>query len=275
MRVLLLLALVLPACAITGPTVGEERPAVVLEPSDWDGASPLPLIVALHGYGNSGSQITRWTGLDAAQGTLVVLPEGLVDSRGSRYWNATPDCCDFDDSGVDDVAYLLGLVDDVRADWPVDPDRIALIGHSNGGFMSYTLACEAEHPFASLVSIAGTGAWDEGLCDAGRPVSVLQVHGTRDRAQAIGGDPTGPSAQEMLRRWGQRGGCGLSLQSTGTRDYTALQPGEETVVQALDCPEGLDVGLWQMVGANHGPRFNAGFQDDVLAWMLGHRRVDR
>jgi len=271
----LVLGLLLAGCPLSGPTVGADRPAVVLDPIDWNGVSPLPLVVALHGYGNSGSQVTRWMGLDDARGAFVVLPDGFQDSRGYRFWNATPDCCDFEGSGVNDVGYLLGLVEDVAAEYPVDPERIALIGHSNGGFMSYRLACEADHPFSSLVSVAGTGAWDEAACEATRPVSVLQVHGTQDRAQAIEGDPTGPSAQEMLRRWGQRGGCGLSLDATETRDYTPLLPGEETEVLALDCPDGVDVRLWQVVGGNHAPRFNGAFEDDVLAWMLSQRRPER
>lgn len=255
--------------------MGGDRPATLLEPEDWNGTDPLPLLVALHGYGNSGSQITRWVGLDNAPDALVLLPNGLEDSRNYRFWNATPDCCDFEDHGVDDVGYLLDLVAEVQTDWPVESAQISLIGHSNGGFMNYTLVCEAEHPFAAMVSIAGAGAWDETLCEATRPVSVLQVHGTNDRAQAIEGDPTGPGADEMVQRWGERGGCAPDLSPVEVRDYAPLQPGDETQVEAAQgCVDGIDIELWRMVGANHSPRFTASFQTDVRSWMLSHRRVD-
>ena len=272
---LLLSALHTGCLPLDGVSVGDERAATLVEPDDWDGTSALPLIVSLHGYGSTGARFTRWVGLDSPEGAFVVAPDGLRDSNGLQYWNATPDCCDFDDIGPDDVGYLLDLVGLVRERWPVDPDRIVLIGHSNGGFMSYALACEAEHPFAALVSIAGSGAWDAEACAATRPVSVLQVHGTEDRAQAIEGDPTGPSAFEMLDRWGERGGCELDLAVVGSRDYTPVQDGDETSVEALSgCDDGVAVELWRMVGANHNPSFNDAFQGDVLEWMLGRRRVE-
>jgi polyhydroxybutyrate depolymerase len=251
--------------------VGDDRPAVVLEPAEWDGASELPLVVALHGYGNSGSQIVRWLGLTDRSEALVLLPDGIEDERGYRFWDATDECCDFYDGGVDDVGYVLDLVAQVRERWPVDPLRIALVGHSNGAFLSYTLACQPTHPFSALVSIAGSSFWDPTQCAATRPVSVLQVHGTRDRAQAIEGDPTGPSAFEVLGRWGQRGGCAPGLAARDRRDYTPVQPGEETARLGLSgCDEGIDVALWRLDGATHSPSFNAAFTEDLVGWLVGH-----
>ncbi|MBL9037642.1 MAG: hypothetical protein JNG84_03905, partial [Archangium sp.] len=71
---------------------------------------------------------------------MVVLPDGLVDSLGYRFWNATPACCNLENQAVDDVAYLTSVLDAVEAEVRIDPARVYFTGHSNGGFMSFRMA---------------------------------------------------------------------------------------------------------------------------------------
>lgn len=263
-------------------TVGpEERPATVTTPGNYDGTSELPLVLVLHGYGASGVVQDAYFQMSLradARGFVVLAPDGTVDVSGRRFWNATDACCDFADTGVDDVAYLLGLIDEVEASIPIDPERIVVIGHSNGGFMSHRLACEASDRLAGIASLAGAGWSDPAACPATDPVSVLQIHGTDDTTIEYGGgsllepDITYPAAQDTVGDWAVRNGCG-SPSAGGPFDYESNVAGDEATSQTWsDCDGGAEVALWTLDGAGHIPTFTQTFHDDVLDWLLARRR---
>ena len=76
-------------------------------------ANPAPLAVMLHGYGGTGAIYEDYLGLVEeleAAGFLYAIPDGTLDTGGSRFWNATDGCCNKYDSTVDDVDYLEDLI---------------------------------------------------------------------------------------------------------------------------------------------------------------------
>ena len=170
--------------------VGDNRPVTVHVPSSYDPAKPAPLLIVLHGYGSSGREHEAYFHLDAAadqRGYLIAYPDGIADTTGSRFWSATDACCDFDRTGVNDVAYLTGVITGIQASFAVDPKRIDLVGHSNGGFMSYRMACTHPELVAAIVSLAGATFGNPADCAPSAPVAVLQIHGTADDVIAYGG----------------------------------------------------------------------------------------
>jgi polyhydroxybutyrate depolymerase len=147
-----------PAASKAAVVVGGDRPVTVHVPASYDAAKPAPLLVVLHGYGSSGSEHESYFHLeDAAQerGFLTAYPDGTKDADGNRFWSATDACCDFDRTGVNDVAYLAGVITEIQSKLAVDPKRIYLVGHSNGGFMSYRMACVHADVIAAIASLAG------------------------------------------------------------------------------------------------------------------------
>lgn len=62
----------------------------------------------------------------------------------------------------------------------VDPDRIYVFGHSNGGFMAYWLACELSDEVTAIAVLAGSDYPTDADCQPSRPVSVLHLHGDDD-----------------------------------------------------------------------------------------------
>src|SRR5688500_1315558 len=139
MRKIAALATLLLACGDDGgsggphrPTMfGGERPADLKAPSDLDDSQRYPLVMVLHGYGASGFVQQAYFGagaLTASGDAFVIAPDGTVDSGNKQFWNADPACCDFGGTGVDDVAYLGSMLDEILAtDWPIDPNRVFLI----------------------------------------------------------------------------------------------------------------------------------------------------
>lgn len=255
------------------------RPFEAVVPAGYAAGTPVPLVVLLHGYGASATLQDAYFHLSALaqqRGFLLALPDGTVNVRGQRFWNATDACCGFG-AAVDDVAYLAAVIHDMQARFTVDPKRIFLVGHSNGGFMSHRMACDHSELIAGIVSLAGA-TWSEvAKCNPGAPVSVLQVHGTLDAVIKYGGGAlrraTHAGAEKTVALWGAKDRCASAeLRSTGADlDLVSDLPGAETQREALEgCPGGAAVELWRIRGGPHLPRFKPSWAGRMYDWLLAH-----
>ncbi len=251
-----------------------DRPARVVAPTDFQGSELLPVIVLLHGYSANAMFQDLYLGLSPQvdeAGFVLVLPEGTEDEEGAQFWNATDACCDFDDTGVDDVGHVLSLLDEVERSFPVDPDRISLVGHSNGGYMAYRMACDAGDRIASIAGLAGATWLDEHRCGDGPPVHVLHTHGTLDDSVPYEGSARAPGAVQSIARWAARAGCDGSANPQTPRDYDLDLDGAETdVVDYPGCARSVE--LWTIEGAGHVPSINAAYRTDLVRWLLDHPR---
>ncbi len=260
------------------------RPYQQRVPSSYDGSRAVPLVVLLHGYGANGSVQSAYLGLSQLyeqRGFLLALPDGTVDRNGSRFWNATNACCDFANTGVDDVAYVTAVIDDMSARYRVDPRRVYLIGHSNGGFMSHRMACDRAARVAAIVSLAGATWADPSRCAPSEPVAVLEVHGTVDDEVRYDGGTTlsdqdrYPSARDTVASWARLNRCG-DFADTGMRfDYVTDVAGPETRVGAHAGCMGGAAELWTMEGVGHVPGFSPAWIAAVYDWLMAHPKPAR
>jgi len=253
-------------------------PLPVHVPSSYDGETPAPLILLLHGYTASGAQQDAYFGLSGLvddYGFILVAPDGTEETsdRRSRFWNASSACCNFFGSDVDDVAYLTRLIDAVKADYAIDDTRIALFGHSNGGFMSYRMAHDRSGIISAIASLAGA---DQSGSPA-NPVHVLQIHGTADTVIAYDGGSfrdggPHPGAQASVEAWAGHNGCAGDGVPTGTLDLDRSLDGLETEVTRYTsgCKAGGSAELWTINGGGHGPAVSDHFSRLVVEWLLGH-----
>jgi len=256
-------------------------PVTVHVPPSYDPAQPAPLVVLLHGYGASGQlqenymQLLPWTD---RLGLLCVFPDGTVDPTGARFWNATDACCDFFGSGVDDSGYLRDLIEEIAAELSVDTERVFLLGHSNGGFMAYRMACDHADIIAAVASLAGATFVDPAHCSPSAPVRTLQIHGTADDTveydggvNLVGNPATYPGAVETTERWAAYNQCSLVPDlSQPPIDLVVSAPGCETTVTryADGCDPGGSSELWSIVGGGHIPNLSPDFVRLVLDFFL-------
>lgn len=256
---------------------GGERPVDVLLPTGYDPSQPTPLLLLLHGYAADAAIQDGYfvlSSVAAAQGLVFAAPNGTLDEGQARFWNATDACCDFYASGVDDSAYLESLIDEIGARVNIDPNRVYVVGHSNGGFMSYRMACDHADRIAAIVSLAGATFEDERACGASGPVSVLQIHGTEDTDILYEGGVHGssgvvyPGALESVQRWAQRGGCGATPVAGEARDLELEIEGAETTVDRFEGCDGASVELWTIQGGGHIPSLVESFGAQVVTWLL-------
>jgi polyhydroxybutyrate depolymerase len=252
------------------------RPYDVIVPSAYVAGTPTPLVILLHGFGFDGAVQNAYFGMQAVaeqHGVLYVHPDGTKGPLDKGFWNATDACCGFG-AKVDDVGYLTSIIDQVSAKYTVDPKRVFLIGHSNGAFMSYRMACDRASRIAAIASLAGDTWLDPSKCSPSEAVSVLQVQGTADETISYtGGDILGakyPGARQTVATWAAYDGCGRSTRpSSTTFDYDAGLPGNETSTESYTgCPPGVDVALWTINGGSHIPSIAIGGGVPLISAMV-------
>lgn len=253
------------------PTIfGGDRPAELKTPAMLTEGKQYPLLVVLHGYGANGFVQTAFFGvggLPAADEALLIAPDGTEDSAGKLFWNADPACCDFDGKNPDDVAYIGGLIDDISAAWPVDKNQVFVLGHSNGGYMAYRMACERADVITAIASLAGNASSMPSACNPSRPVNVVHLHGTADDVVPFTG------AMPSVDQWAMKNGCGTTRTATMDYDFDSNVPGAETHAAATDgCPDGGAVELWTMEGSTHIPVMNSSFATTIFGWFTAHKR---
>jgi polyhydroxybutyrate depolymerase len=208
-----------------------------------------PLVVVLHGATGTAEITERLTGFDGEAGRagfLVAYPDGV-----EKTWNAGSCCGGAVAAGVDDVAFLRRVEDDLVARSPVDPSLVFFVGVSNGGMMAHRMACEASGRVAGVASVAGTMAFDP--CRPTTAVPVLDVHGTADAVVPYGGGPLGapgllatassPPAPAAPRRWAALDRC--------PRGPSRAARGRVSTITWAGCTAGTAVRLVTVAGAGH------------------------
>jgi poly(3-hydroxybutyrate) depolymerase len=266
--------------------VGGPRPADVYVPSTYDGRTPLPLVILLHGGGGSGAHTESYFHLQPlaeARGFLYCYPNGSSYAPGGYLWFAflwnAADASVVGYTYADDAAYLRSLIQEIGRDFPLDRKRIFLVGHSNGGGMADRLAFESADLIAGLASLAGPSKPELGFHRPSEPVSVLHIHGTDDASTryegaagaALGGTPYA-SAVRSIQLWADYNHASAPVTDLAPSLDLALDgSGLDTVVtRYATFPPGGAVELWTIKGGSHSPQLSASFSPAVLDWLFAH-----
>lgn len=147
---------------------GVNRTYIVRAPS---GLSNPPLLINIHGFDMSASSQQSYTKMDAIadrEKFIVVYPDALPNSSNKKSWDL---------SGPNDFAFILAIIDTINNQYKVDKKRIYACGFSQGGFMSFQLACRYSDIFAAIAPTSGTVS---GTCNLKRPVPMRLTFGTNE-----------------------------------------------------------------------------------------------
>ncbi len=181
---------------------GIERVAIVHVPASYTGAS-TPILLTFHGFGGTAEDHMAWADfrdLADSEGFVVAYPQGsLLD--GSPHWNSAAPSAD-NKSDADDFGYVDKLLDTIGAAYALDDNRVYAAGFSNGGMMSFGLACYRTDRIAAIASVSGAMLDDIGVaCMPAHPTSVMTLHGTNDPVIAYNGGGGAVSVQETIDYW--------------------------------------------------------------------------
>lgn len=159
---------------------GSTRQYLVNVPATYDASNPTPLLFTFHGYSNPPDEMCINTGtwrMSEEYGFIAVCPRGNAIDLG---WNGG-DCCGLAQIlGTDDVGFSRAMVSALKDRVCVDEDRVFANGYSNGGYLSYRLACEAKDVFKGIAPVAGSLSGTNRFTCEGPLPPVAHYHGTDD-----------------------------------------------------------------------------------------------
>jgi polyhydroxybutyrate depolymerase len=219
---------------------GHDRSYRLYKPAGVPASAPL--VVVLHGFSGSATQAERdykWDQLADTGKFVVAYPDGI-----NRAWNVNGGgCCGSPArQGVDDVAFITAAVADITRNVGIDASRVYATGISNGGIMSYTLACNT----GVFAAIGPDAATQLDPCRSPHPTSVMHIHGTADPLVPYKGGQgvsviNGPSAPEVNAFWRNVDQCGAPAATTDGPVTTST----------AGCAEGRGVVLMTIDGGGH------------------------
>jgi polyhydroxybutyrate depolymerase len=237
-----------PSAFVEGTSVhtisvgGHDRSYRLYKPKGLPASASL--VVMLHGGFGTDAQAERsygWDKLADSQMFVVAYPNGL-----NRAWNVKgAGCCGKPaKEGVDDVGFITAAVTDIEHNVGINASHVYATGMSNGGMMSYTLACDTTL-FAAIGPVSGTQL---DACRSPHPVSVMHIHGTADPLIPYGGGPghgfvhlDGPPIQDINAFWRNVDHCATPAVTTSGPVTTST----------AGCPDNRSVVLITIDGGEH------------------------
>ena len=205
--------------------MGARRTYLVHIPPDYNPQIALPLVVVIHGAFDTAGGMEKFSGfsdLANRENFIVMYPNGMGIFGFLQHWNAGHCCGKAASDKVDDVGFVAAAIEDVIALLKIDPDRIYMVGFSNGGMLTYRFAAERGDLLAAVAplaaSIGGQPSEEEPewrIPDPIQPLSVISLHGLADDDITYeggvslhrGGTRTYWSVEKSIDFWVSHNGC--------------------------------------------------------------------
>ncbi len=253
---------------------GQNRTFVLHVPPGYTGETPLPVVIDFHPLGGAGStwkNSTGWSSFADEHDIIMVWPDGVGNS-----WNVGRCCPPAMDQGVDDVAFVRAIIDLLSTEACIDTRRVYATGCSNGGGMTYKVACEAADVIAAAAPVdfdcvvGPSNVPSCGGCEPSRGISEIQFRGTNDFAVVYEGGPAPipqgmdfPGAEANFSDWGEINQC------TGS---PAPLPEHSTCQSFQNCSDGAETTLCTIQGGTHCGSYQT-FGIVSLAWETFQRHA--
>ena len=213
---------------------GVEREYIIHVPENLNQDSPIVFVI--HGYTGSAEGIAAYTGMNniaEREGFIAVYPQGTIDSNGNTFFNVGYEFND--DSPINDVSFIRELVRSISQEFNLKRKKAFATGMSNGGDMSYLLACTSSDLFKAVAPVAGVlmkGLKDS--CELNSPVPIFEIHGTADKISLFEGDLN------------NEGGWGAYYDLPSTIDFFAerYQLTNKSVKQMISKESGADYDIF-------------------------------
>jgi polyhydroxybutyrate depolymerase len=249
--------------------LGHERTYLLTIPEGYDGSTPAPVVLNLHGAKGTGAKVNATSQMPekaGARGYIVVAPDaqqatvetGTQTIQGG-VWNLAPSFAAPDDtSGTtstmieselgedDDVAFLNALMDSIEDSYCVDPTREYAAGKSAGAGMTTWLSCQPDPRFAAVAPVAGVNM--PKYCPGTDIPPMVTFHGDADVPMPYAGNTVVgiklgvPDVDTRLNEIAAKGDC---------TDPTETTMGTDVIHRVWTCPGGGALELYKVLGGGH------------------------
>ena len=230
---------------------GIERTFIIYVPDSYQDSEAVPLVINYHGLtSNSFDQMFYgdFRPIADRENFIIVHPQGTLNGDDVTYWNAQ-----FDPNGVDDIGFSAALIDSLSARYNIDAKRVYSTGMSNGGFMSYTLACELSDKIAAIASVTGsmTTVQARMTCDPANVCPIMQIHGTDDSVVPYEGQQFLASIDEVMTFWANQYNCNNTPEITAVDDSNTIDRSTVERQVYTDCDENSTLELFKVENGGH------------------------
>ncbi len=221
---------------------GTYRSFITYVPSINNASQPVPLIFNLHGRtGSAFTQMFHGDFRDIADTAnfIIVHPQGLLDSTGVTHWNVGQ-------SNVDDIGFINALYHYILSNYNINTDKVYSTGMSNGGYMSYYLACNMNDKIAAIASVTGKMGWFTQLnCNPTHPTPVMEIHGTEDFTVPFN------EIIDGLHYWINYNNCNLIADTVTVPDINTLDSSTVEHIVYKDGDNGVTTELFKIINGGH------------------------
>jgi len=216
-------------------------------PNSYTGAQAVPLVLNLHGYTSNSSQQQPYSNFMPIADTakfLMVCPDGKAP-LGNQYWNAGF-------GGTEnDVLFMNDLIDSLDLIYNIDLNSVYSCGMSNGGIMSYYLACNLPNRITAIASVTGSMLNIWSTCAPTRPFPVMEIHGTNDGTVPYNGDGTFAPIDSVIKKWRIHNNCNVSPVTFSVPNISTTDNSTAVNYKYTGGNMGATVELYKVSGGSH------------------------
>jgi polyhydroxybutyrate depolymerase len=228
------------------------RSYILYVPSSYSPNNSVPLVFNLHGRtSNSWAQMIYgdFRKIADTANFIIVHPQGLLDNTGVTHWN-------IGQSNVDDIGFLNSLYLHILSNYNIDNNKVYSTGMSNGGYMSYFLACNMSDKIAAIASVTGAmSQYTQLTCSPEHPTPVLEIHGTDDLTVPFSEIVNG------LEYWRDYNNCNMLADTLLITDFITTDSSTVEHIVFSNCDNDITNELFKVIGGAHtwpGSNFSNG-----------------
>ncbi len=218
-------------------------------PAAYTQGTPVPVVFNLHGYGSNMLEQEQYGDYRAIADTanfIIIHPNGTPDGNNELNWNS------FGLTTVDDIGFLSRLLDTVMTNYSVNPTRVYSTGMSNGGFMSYHLACNLSNRITAVASVTGSMTIaNMNACSPNHPTPIMQIHGTADGTVPYLGNSFMVAIETLVTNWVNENNCNATPITINVPNISTTDGCTATHYTYTGGTNGATVEFYEVTGGGH------------------------
>ena len=227
-----------------------EREYILYIPASYVPGKSVPLLYNFHGYTSNAFQQMNYGDFRSIADSvnfIIVHPLGTRDAVGNTHFNVG-----WGGSTVDDLSFTEALLDTIAANYSIDLNRVYSTGMSNGGFMSYHIACNLSEKFAAIASVTGSmSPLTFNSCNPKRPVPILEIHGTEDGVVPYDGAIFSTPIDDVIDYWTLHNNCALTPIVSDIEDINTADNSTVTLYEYVNGDQQVNTNLFKITSGTH------------------------
>lgn len=229
---------------------GLQRDYILYVPANYTGATEVPLLFNFHGY-TSDATAQMYYGdfrpIADTAGFIIVHPQGKLDNSNNTHFNV------WGLTSIDDLGFTSALIDSLLLDYNIDESRVYSTGMSNGGYMSFHLACNLSDRIAAIGSVTGSIVPQTmANCNATHPTPIIQIHGTADGTVNYSGTAfASESIPNLLNYWSGFNNCDAVAIATSVPNTSTTDDCTAEKIEYLNGDNCTEVVHYKITGGGH------------------------